>query len=112
MRAHQPNARGCIERDGVRVGWERFGDGEPAVLFLCVDAIVDSRMWKAQVAWLSIRHTVITIDPRGNVVAAARPIPRRTPTMSSSPMPPPCSTPPASVRRWWWDSVREPGSRS
>jgi len=33
-RARYPDETGYIERDGVRVFWERYGDGEPTVLFL------------------------------------------------------------------------------
>ena len=29
MRARQPDDRGFVERDGVGLHWERFGDGEP-----------------------------------------------------------------------------------
>ena len=36
-RARYPDATGIIERDGVRVFWERYGegkgDGRPAILF-------------------------------------------------------------------------------
>jgi pimeloyl-ACP methyl ester carboxylesterase len=45
-RARYPDQDGHVERDGVRVFWERYGDGEPAFL---------------------ARHgTVVTFDPRGN----------------------------------------------
>ena len=50
----------------MRVAWERFGSGEPALLFLGVDPIVESRMWKGQVPWFARRHTVVTFDPPGN----------------------------------------------
>ena len=66
MRAREPDASGFVERDGVRVCWERFGAGEPALLFLGVDPIVESRMWKGQVPWFARRHTVVTFDPPGN----------------------------------------------
>jgi hypothetical protein len=33
-RARYPDETGSVERDGVRVFWERYGDGEPTVLFL------------------------------------------------------------------------------
>jgi hypothetical protein len=33
-RARYPDARGYVDHDGVRVFWERYGDGEPAILFL------------------------------------------------------------------------------
>ncbi len=66
MRAREPDASGFVERGAVQVWWERFGDGDPAILFFGGDTIVDSRMWKAQVPWLAQRHTVVTFDPPGN----------------------------------------------
>jgi pimeloyl-ACP methyl ester carboxylesterase len=66
MRARYPDAEGFVERGGVKVGYEVFGDGEPAVVFAPIHPIVDSRAWKAQVPYLARRFKVITIDPRGN----------------------------------------------
>jgi pimeloyl-ACP methyl ester carboxylesterase len=66
MRARYPDHEGFIERDGVKVGYEVFGTGEPAVVFPPVDAIVHSRAWKAQVPYLARTSKVVTIDPRGN----------------------------------------------
>jgi len=66
MRAMESDACGFVDRDGIRVFWERFGHGSPAILFLCATPIVDSRMWKAQVPWFARTHTVVTFDPRGN----------------------------------------------
>jgi pimeloyl-ACP methyl ester carboxylesterase/predicted glycosyltransferase len=66
MRAREPDAAGAVERDGVRIGYEVFGEGERTVLFPPVDPIVESRVWKAQVPWLARRARVVTIDPRGN----------------------------------------------
>jgi pimeloyl-ACP methyl ester carboxylesterase/predicted glycosyltransferase len=66
MRARQPDEQGYVERDGVRVAYESFGDGEQTVLFVPIDTIVDSRAWKGQVPYLSRHHRVVTIDPRGN----------------------------------------------
>ncbi len=62
----RPGASGWIERAGVRVHWERYGQGDPAVLLLPSWWIVHSRMWKAQVADLARRGTVVTFDGRGN----------------------------------------------
>ena len=33
MRARYPDAAGFVERGGVKVGYEVFGDGDPAVVF-------------------------------------------------------------------------------
>jgi pimeloyl-ACP methyl ester carboxylesterase/predicted glycosyltransferase len=66
MRAREPDEQGYIERDGVKVAYEVFGDGETTVLFVPIDAIVHSRAWKAQVPYLARTCRVITVDPRGN----------------------------------------------
>jgi pimeloyl-ACP methyl ester carboxylesterase len=66
MRAREPDASGFVERGDVRVWWERFGEGDPAILFFGGDAIVESRMWKAQVPWFARRNAVVTFDPPGN----------------------------------------------
>ena len=66
MRARYPDAVGFVERGGVKVGYEVFGEGEPAVVFAPINPIVHSCAWKAQVPYLARRFKVITIDPRGN----------------------------------------------
>ncbi len=66
MRAREPDKTGYLTRDGVRVYYEVSGDGPDAVVFTPADTIVDSRMWKAQVAYLARHHQVVVIDPRGN----------------------------------------------
>jgi pimeloyl-ACP methyl ester carboxylesterase/predicted glycosyltransferase len=66
MRAVEPQKSGSIVRGGVRVAYEVFGDGDRTVVFVPIDAIIESRAWKAQVPWLSRRARVVTIDPRGN----------------------------------------------
>ena len=66
MRARQPDQEGYVDRAGVRVHYETFGAGEPAVLLLPTWSIMGSRHWKAQVHFLARHYRVITFDPRGN----------------------------------------------
>lgn len=66
MRARLPDASGYVQPGSARIYWEKFGAGDPPILFFSGDTIVDSRMWKAQVPWFSRRHTVLTFDPPGN----------------------------------------------
>ena len=66
MRAREPDEQGYVERGGVRVAYESFGDAATTVLFPPVDTIVDSRLWKGQVPYLSRHFRVVTVDPRGN----------------------------------------------
>ena len=65
--ARPPDDQGYVERDGVRVHWEAYGDGErPAILLLPAWSIVHSRMWKGQIAFLARHFRVVTFDGRGN----------------------------------------------
>ena len=78
MRAREPDARGVVERDGVRVGYEVFepllGDtGRPTLVFLTSWAVIHMRQWKLQVPALARRFRVLTVEGRGNG-AADRPI--------------------------------------
>ena len=66
MRARQPDESGRVVRDGVGVHWERFGDGEPAILLLPTWSIIPSRHWKLQIPYLARRHRVVTFDGRGS----------------------------------------------
>jgi pimeloyl-ACP methyl ester carboxylesterase/predicted glycosyltransferase len=65
-RARYPDAEGFIERDGVRVAWESYGEGEQTILFLPTWTLVHSRHWKAQIPYFARHFRVITFDPRGN----------------------------------------------
>ena len=65
-RARYPDDEGYVERDGVRVFWERYGDGHPTVLLLPTWSLVHSRIWKGQIAYLARHFRVVTFDPRGN----------------------------------------------
>jgi pimeloyl-ACP methyl ester carboxylesterase len=65
-RARYPDAEGHVERDGVRVAWESYGDGRPTVFLLPTWSIVHSRHWKAQIPYLARHFRVLTFDGRGN----------------------------------------------
>jgi pimeloyl-ACP methyl ester carboxylesterase len=65
-RARYPDEEGYVERDGVRVFWERYGEGSPAILFMAPGVLVHSRTWKGQIAYFARRHRVIVFDGRGN----------------------------------------------
>jgi pimeloyl-ACP methyl ester carboxylesterase/predicted glycosyltransferase len=66
MRARLPDLDGYVERDGVKIFYEVFGDGEPTVLLMPAWSIIHSRHWKAQVPYLARHFRVVTFDGRGN----------------------------------------------
>jgi len=66
MRAQQPDREGFVERDGVRIFYEVFGDGAPTLLLLPTWSIVHSRIWKMQVPYLARHYRVVSFDGRGN----------------------------------------------
>jgi pimeloyl-ACP methyl ester carboxylesterase/predicted glycosyltransferase len=65
-RARYPDETGYIERNGVRVFWERYGEGAPTVLLMPTWSIVHSRCWKFQIPYLARHCRVLTFDGRGN----------------------------------------------
>jgi pimeloyl-ACP methyl ester carboxylesterase/predicted glycosyltransferase len=65
-RARYPDAEGYLKRDGIRVFYEVYGTGEPAILLFPTWEIVHSRAWKAQIPYLARHGRVVTFDRRGN----------------------------------------------
>src|ERR671918_189762 len=65
-RARYPDEEGYVERDGVRVFWERYGDADTTFLLFPTSPISHSRLWKGQIPFLSRHYRVLTFDPRGN----------------------------------------------
>ena len=65
MRARLPDRADVVRRDGVRVAFEVFGQGEPALLLIPASPITHARSWKGVVPTLARRFTVITTDGRG-----------------------------------------------
>jgi len=64
MRARQPDESGDVERDGVRIHWDRYGEGDTTLLLMPTWSIVPVRHWKFQVPYLARTHRVITFDGR------------------------------------------------
>ena len=66
MRACEPIVEGHVDRDGVNLGYQVFGDGEPSILLLPTWTVIHSRFWKLQVPYLARHYRVITYDGPGN----------------------------------------------
>ncbi len=65
-RARYPDREGFVERNGVRVFYEVYGEGERTILLLPTWSIIHSRHWKAQIPYLARHARVVTFDGRGN----------------------------------------------
>ena len=65
-RARQTDRQGYTVRNGVRLHWEVYGEGEPTVFLLPTWSIIHSRHWKMQVAYLARHCRVLVMDGRGN----------------------------------------------
>jgi pimeloyl-ACP methyl ester carboxylesterase len=56
--------------DGVSIAWRRYGQGDPAIVLVHGWA-EDATIWRAQLAALSVRHTVVTLDLGGQGASGA-----------------------------------------
>jgi pimeloyl-ACP methyl ester carboxylesterase len=65
-RARYPNTTGYVERDGVEIFYEVYGDGTPTALLLPTWSVIHSRFWKMQIPYLARHCRVVTFDGRGN----------------------------------------------
>ena len=65
MRARYPDREGHVQSHGVRIFWEEHGQGAETVMFVPPWQIVDSRIWKMQVAYFSRYFRVLTFDSPG-----------------------------------------------
>lgn len=84
-RARYPDQTGYIERGGVRVFWERYGNSKPTVLFLPTWTLFPSRCWKAQIPYFARHCRVLTFDPGAMAGLTGRRIRARTARKSSPP---------------------------
>ena len=66
MRAKLPREEGFVERGGVKLHCEVYGDGPDTMVFLPPWCIVHSRVYKTQLPYFSERFRCITYDARGN----------------------------------------------
>src|SRR6266446_4408727 len=66
MRAKLPGSVGFVDRDGVKIHYEIYGDGPQTMVFLPPWTIVHSRVYKAQLPYFSERFRCIAFDGRGN----------------------------------------------
>ncbi|MEO6471881.1 MAG: alpha/beta hydrolase [Aeromicrobium sp.] len=64
MRARNPDYEGYVERDGVRVWYEVFGDAETTIMLMPGWGL-PLRSWKAQIPYLSRHFRVVAYDTRG-----------------------------------------------
>ena len=65
-RARYPDTTGFVERDGVRIFYEVYGEGGPTVLLMPTWSVIHSRHWKMQIPFLARSCRVVTFDGRGN----------------------------------------------
>ena len=66
MRAKLPTTDGYVDRDGVALYYEIYGEGPETMVFLPPWSIVHSRVYKAQLPYFSERFRCIAYDGRGN----------------------------------------------
>lgn len=66
MRAKLPLTEGTIDRNGINIHYETYGEGAHTILFVPTWSMGHSRVYKAQVPYFSERFRCITYDPRGN----------------------------------------------
>ena len=65
-RAAYPEREGFAERDGQRLFYEVYGEGEETVFLLPTWSLVHSRHWKMQIPYFSRHFRVLTMDGLGN----------------------------------------------
>src|SRR5262245_13001305 len=66
MRAKLPARDGFVDRDGVKIHYEVYGDGPQTMAFVPPWSIVHSRIYKAQLPYFSDRFRCVAYDGRGN----------------------------------------------
>jgi pimeloyl-ACP methyl ester carboxylesterase/predicted glycosyltransferase len=65
-RARYPDTEGFVERDGQRLFYEVYGEGEETVFLLPTWSLFHSRHWKMQIPYFARHFRVLTMDGLGN----------------------------------------------
>jgi pimeloyl-ACP methyl ester carboxylesterase len=65
-RARYPDSEGFAERDGQRLFYEVYGEGEETVFLMPTWSLVHSRHWKLQIHYFARHFRVLTMDGLGN----------------------------------------------
>ncbi|HEY3829054.1 MAG TPA: alpha/beta fold hydrolase [Solirubrobacteraceae bacterium] len=65
-RARYPETEGFVERDGQRLFYEVYGEGEQTIFLLPTWSFAHSRHWKMQIAYLARHFRVLVMDGLGN----------------------------------------------
>ncbi len=65
-RARYPDREGFAERNGKRLFYEVYGEGEETVFLLPTWSLVHSRHWKMQIPYFARHFRVLTMDGLGN----------------------------------------------
>jgi pimeloyl-ACP methyl ester carboxylesterase/predicted glycosyltransferase len=65
-RALYPDREGFVERDGMQIFYEVYGEGEETLFLLPTWSLVHSRSWKMQIPYFARHFRVLTMDGLGN----------------------------------------------
>ncbi len=65
-RARYPDDEGFVERDGQRLFYEVYGEGEETIFLMPTWSLVHSRHWKMQIAYFARHFRVLVMDGLGN----------------------------------------------
>ncbi len=65
-RARYPDSEGFVERDGQRLFYEVYGEGEQTIFLLPTWSLFHSRHWKMQIPYLARHFRVLSMDGLGN----------------------------------------------
>ncbi len=65
-RAAYPDSEGFAERDGQRLFYEVYGEGEKTIFLLPTWSLVHARHWKMQIPYFARHFRVLTMDGLGN----------------------------------------------